>query len=153
MAEDQGSDGGAEATDATPGTDTAAEATEADAVEAKGPPPEPTATSEDDGEPKDEAESKEEPEGEAKDEAEPKGETVEAKGEESASADDTATAEGGAEVDGGLDLEVERGRLDEVEKQIEEGRRALADLEEDVEPESDGPPVAKGEGAANAPPG
>ena len=54
---------------------------------------------------------------------------------------------------GGLDLDAERERLDEVENKIEEGRRALADAEDDVEPEADGPPIAAGEGAANAPPG
>ncbi len=53
----------------------------------------------------------------------------------------------------GLDLDAERERLDEVEGKIEEARRALADVEEDVHPEPDGPPVAAGEGAANAPPG
>lgn len=56
-------------------------------------------------------------------------------------------------MEGGLDVEAERGRLDEVDQQIEEGRRALADLEDDTDPEPDGPPVAAGEGAANAPPG
>ncbi len=58
-----------------------------------------------------------------------------------------------AVMEGGLDVEAERGRLDEVDQQIEEGRRALADIEEDTDPEPDGPPVAAGEGAANAPPG
>ena len=133
MAEDQGSEGGAEATDATPGTD--AEVSEADAARAAGPPPETTATSEDEGD------------GEAEDKAEPK---VEGESESDDSAD---AAEGGAEVDGGLDLKVERGRLDEVSKQIEEGRQTLADLDEEVEPGSDEPPVAEDEGAANAPPG
>jgi len=63
-----------------------------------------------------------------------------------------APPDGGDEA-GGLDLDAERERLDEVENKIEEGRRALADAEDDVEPEPDGPPVAAGEDAANAPPG
>jgi len=52
-----------------------------------------------------------------------------------------------ADPEGGLDLDAEQARLDEVEAKIAEGRRALADGE------PDGPPVAAGEGAANAPPG
>jgi len=52
-----------------------------------------------------------------------------------------------ADPEGGLDLDAEQARLDEVEAKIAEGRRALAD------DEPDGPPVAAGEGAANAPPG
>ncbi len=66
---------------------------------------------------------------------------------------DAPPVDGGGEEAGGLDLEVERGRLDEVENKIEEGRRALADAEDDAHPEADGPPIAAGEGAANAPPG
>ncbi len=54
---------------------------------------------------------------------------------------------------GGLDLDAERERLDGVEGRIEEGRRALADAQDDVQPDADGPPIAAGEGAAIAPPG
>lgn len=53
----------------------------------------------------------------------------------------------------GFDVDAAQGRLDEVQQQIEEGRKALADLQDDVTPEPDGPPIAQGEGAANAPPG
>jgi hypothetical protein len=63
-----------------------------------------------------------------------------------------APPEGGSGA-GGLDLDAERERLDQVEDKIEEGRRALADAQDDVRPDSDGPPIAAGEGAANAPPG
>lgn len=66
---------------------------------------------------------------------------------------DAPPEDGGGDEAGGLDLEAERGRLEEVENKIEEGRRALADVEEDAHPEPDGPPIAAGEGAANAPPG
>jgi len=51
------------------------------------------------------------------------------------------------EPEGGLDLDAEQARLAEVEDKIAEGRRTLADGE------PDDPPVAAGEGAANAPPG
>ncbi len=54
---------------------------------------------------------------------------------------------------GGLDVDAAEARLGEVGKEIEEGRRALADVEQEVEPEPEGPPIAAGEGAANAPPG
>ena len=90
----------------------------------------------------------------------------EGSGEDSASPDESPGTESteateptepasqtGAEAEGGLDVEAERGRLDDVEKQIADGRRALADREQEIEPEPDGPPVAQGEGAANAPPG
>jgi len=76
--------------------------------------------------------------------------------ETEAGSDDGAEAatpsESGGEA-GDLDLDAERERLNQVEDKIEEGRRALADAEDDVEPEADGPPIAAGEGAANAPPG
>lgn len=65
--------------------------------------------------------------------------------------DGRATADGGPSD--GFDVEAAEARLEEVGKEIEEGRRALADVEQEVEPDSDGPPVAEGEGAANAPPG
>ena len=65
-----------------------------------------------------------------------------------APADQHASEEAAApEPEGGLDLDAEQARLAEVEDKIAEGRRALADGE------PDGPPVAAGEGAANAPPG
>jgi hypothetical protein len=69
--------------------------------------------------------------------------------------DDEATA-GGPEASteaAGFDVDGAQDRLDEVQQQIEEGRKALADLQDDVTPEPDGPPIAAGEGAANAPPG
>ena len=53
----------------------------------------------------------------------------------------------------GFDVDGAEARLKEVEKKIEEGRHALDDVEDDVEPTPDGPPIADGEGAANAPPG
>lgn len=58
-------------------------------------------------------------------------------------------------VEAGSDSDVDaaEARLEEVREQIEEGRRALADIAKETDPEPDGPPVARGEGAANAPPG
>ncbi|CAA9216214.1 MAG: hypothetical protein AVDCRST_MAG76-437 [uncultured Acidimicrobiales bacterium] len=69
------------------------------------------------------------------------------------STSDAPEASVAAEPEGGLDVEAEQRKLDDVEKQIADGRRALADREQEIEPEPDGPPVAQGEGAANAPPG
>jgi len=63
--------------------------------------------------------------------------------------DPTPKAEGTGEFDVGA----AEARLEDVEKEIEQGRQALANVSQEVEPEPDGPPVAAGEGAANAPPG
>ncbi len=77
--------------------------------------------------------------------------------ERSSSGDDAETdqAEGGSEpaAAGGLDVEAERGRLEDLSKEIEEGRRGLEDVEDDTRPDSDGPTIAAGDGAAIAPPG
>lgn len=54
---------------------------------------------------------------------------------------------------GGLDVDAERVRLEGLAQEIEDGRRALQDVEDDTRPDSDGPTIAAGEGAAIAPPG
>lgn len=66
-----------------------------------------------------------------------------------AGSDPAAMVEAGSDFDVGA----AEARLEEVREQIEEGRRALADIAKETDPEPDGPPVARGEGAANAPPG
>ena len=158
MAEQEGPVDGAETTDATPGTDAAAEASE--------PSPDQTVSGDQedggDGDGADDDAGGDEASGDVgkgsggDDDAD---DTDGASGSDSGSEggdSDPAEAAGSSadpEVEGGLDVEAERGRLDEVEKQIEEGRRALADVEGDTEPEPDGQPIAEGEGAPNAPPG
>jgi len=70
-------------------------------------------------------------------------------------ASEASAPEGGPAGGGGddFDFDAAERRLEGVEEKIEEGRRALADVEQDVEPDQEGPPIAEGEGAANAPPG
>jgi len=52
-----------------------------------------------------------------------------------------------------FDVDAAGDRLKDVDSKIAEARTALDDVEEDETPSSEGPPVAEGEGAANAPPG
>ena len=138
MGEQEGPGAGSEATDATPGTDTATDVGEPSPDQTVSGDAEDTSatTSGDDDTSGDDNKNKE-------------------GDDDTAGSDDTGGSGGsGAGGDeGGLDVEAERGRLDEVGKQIEEARRALADTEGELEPEPDGQPVAEGEGAPNAPPG
>lgn len=78
-----------------------------------------------------------------------------AKDGESDDADSADSAVGVDKAKAGpeFDVGVAETRLQEVEEQIDEGQRALADVVKETDPEPDGPPVAEGEGAANAPPG
>ena len=78
--------------------------------------------------------------------------TEEKDGGAEGSAEADQEGDGGDEGDG-FDVEAAETRLEDVEGKIEEGRRALADLENEVEPEPEGQPIAEGDGAANAPPG
>ena len=54
---------------------------------------------------------------------------------------------------GEYDFDAAEARLEGVEEKIEEGKKALADVEQDIEPDPDGQPVAESDDAAKAPPG